>query len=128
MLLFRRYPMILGSEIRPSICLVMPSKALVGSNAFTLAYNAKSVTDTRSELGLRTDKSFAMTDGLLTLAVAWPGRLITIRTARSPQPSSRCRARTSSSMARRRLPTPRSSQRRSKEMADRLVGGGHLRG
>jgi uncharacterized protein with beta-barrel porin domain len=48
-------------------------QALVGSNAFALSYNAKSVTDTRSELGLRTDKSWAMTDGILTLRgrVAW---------------------------------------------------------
>ena len=48
-------------------------QALVGSNAFALAYNAKDVTDTRSELGLRADKSFAMRDGILTLRgrVAW---------------------------------------------------------
>jgi autotransporter-associated beta strand protein len=48
-------------------------QAIVGSNAFALAYNAKDVTDTRSELGLRTDKSWAMTDGILTLRgrVAW---------------------------------------------------------
>ena len=44
-----------------------------GSNAFALAYAAKSVTDTRSELGLRTDKSFAMANGILTLRgrAAW---------------------------------------------------------
>jgi uncharacterized protein with beta-barrel porin domain len=48
-------------------------QALVGSNAFALAYGAKDVTDTRSELGIRTDKSFAMPDGILTLRgrVAW---------------------------------------------------------
>jgi uncharacterized protein with beta-barrel porin domain len=48
-------------------------QAIVGSNVFALAYNAKDVTDTRSELGLRTDKSFAMMDGILTLRgrVAW---------------------------------------------------------
>ena len=38
-------------------------QAVVGANTFALAYGAKSVTDTRSELGLRTDKSFAMHDG-----------------------------------------------------------------
>jgi len=38
-----------------------------GSGAFALAYGAKSPTDTRSELGLRTDKSFAVQDGVLTL-------------------------------------------------------------
>jgi uncharacterized protein with beta-barrel porin domain len=48
-------------------------QAIVGSNVFALSYNAKDVTDTRSELGLRTDKSFAMRDGILTLRgrVAW---------------------------------------------------------
>jgi outer membrane autotransporter protein len=44
-----------------------------GSNAFALAYAAKSVTDTRSEFGLRSDKSFAMQNGVLTLRgrAAW---------------------------------------------------------
>ncbi|MGV7219679.1 autotransporter outer membrane beta-barrel domain-containing protein [Bradyrhizobium sp. UFLA05-112] len=46
---------------------------VVGTNAFALAYAAKSVTDTRTELGLRTDKSFAAYDGVVTLRgrVAW---------------------------------------------------------
>jgi autotransporter-associated beta strand protein len=44
-----------------------------GAGTFTLAYAAKSITDTRSELGLRTDKSFAMADGIVTLRgrLAW---------------------------------------------------------
>ena len=44
-----------------------------GSNAFALAYGARGVTDTRSELGLRADKSFAMASGVLTLRgrAAW---------------------------------------------------------
>ena len=44
-----------------------------GANTFALGYGAKSVTDTRSELGLRTDKSFAMQTAVLTLRgrVAW---------------------------------------------------------
>jgi uncharacterized protein with beta-barrel porin domain len=42
-------------------------QALVGANTFALAYGAKSVTDTRSELGIRTDKSYAMQDAILTL-------------------------------------------------------------
>jgi uncharacterized protein with beta-barrel porin domain len=48
-------------------------QAIVGSNAFALVNNAKDVTDARSELGIRTDKSWAMTDGILTLRgrVAW---------------------------------------------------------
>jgi uncharacterized protein with beta-barrel porin domain len=40
---------------------------LSGANSFALAYNAKSVTDTRSELGIRTDKSYAVTGAILTL-------------------------------------------------------------
>ena len=48
-------------------------QAVTGANTFALAYASKSVTDTRSELGLRTDKSYAMLDGILTLRgrVAW---------------------------------------------------------
>ncbi len=47
--------------------------ALAGSGAFALNYAAKSVTDPRSELGFRTDKSYAMPDGVLTLRgrLAW---------------------------------------------------------
>ena len=47
--------------------------AIAGSNIFALAYTSKSVTDTRSELGLRSDKSFALHDGVLTLRgrAAW---------------------------------------------------------
>jgi T5SS/PEP-CTERM-associated repeat protein/autotransporter-associated beta strand protein len=46
---------------------------LSGANTFALAYGAKSVTDPRSELGIRTDKSWAMMDGILTLRgrLAW---------------------------------------------------------
>jgi uncharacterized protein with beta-barrel porin domain len=42
-------------------------QALSGANTFALAYSSKSVTDTRSELGLRTDKSYAVQDGIFTL-------------------------------------------------------------
>jgi autotransporter-associated beta strand protein len=44
-----------------------------GVNTFALAHGAQSVTASRSELGLRTDKSFAMQDGMLTLRgrAAW---------------------------------------------------------
>ncbi|WP_168195737.1 autotransporter domain-containing protein [Bradyrhizobium sp. NAS80.1] len=58
-------------------------QAIVGSNQFALAYNRKSITDTRSELGLRTDKAFGQADGILTLRgrLAWahdynPNRII----------------------------------------------------
>ena len=48
-------------------------QALTGTSNFALAYGAKDVTDPRSELGFRTDKSFAMPDGVLTLRgrLAW---------------------------------------------------------
>jgi autotransporter-associated beta strand protein len=44
-----------------------------GAANFALAYSAKSVTDSRSELGIRTDKSFALANGVLTLRsrLAW---------------------------------------------------------
>ena len=44
-----------------------------GANTFALTYAAKSVTAPRSELGLRSDKSFAMQDGIFTLRgrAAW---------------------------------------------------------
>jgi len=42
-------------------------QALVGSNAFALNYAAKDVTAVRSELGVRTDRSFALESAILTL-------------------------------------------------------------
>jgi uncharacterized protein with beta-barrel porin domain len=44
-----------------------------GINTFALGYGAKSVTASRSELGVRTDRSWAMTDAIFTLRgrVAW---------------------------------------------------------
>jgi uncharacterized protein with beta-barrel porin domain len=41
--------------------------ALSGSSAFALGYGSQSVTDARSELGIRTDKSFAVQGGIFTL-------------------------------------------------------------
>jgi len=48
-------------------------RAASGSNVFALAYGARTVTDTRSEFGLRTDRSYAVNDALLTLRgrAAW---------------------------------------------------------
>jgi uncharacterized protein with beta-barrel porin domain len=48
-------------------------QALVGTNTFALAYGSRDITDTRSELGIRTDKSFALTNAVLTLRgrAAW---------------------------------------------------------
>jgi uncharacterized protein with beta-barrel porin domain len=54
----------------------LPSYAetvLSGAGTFALGYGAKDVTDTRSELGIRTDKSFLVQGGILTLRTrfAW---------------------------------------------------------
>jgi uncharacterized protein with beta-barrel porin domain len=48
-------------------------RAIVGTNTFALGYKADSVTDSRSELGVRTDAPFAMQNGILTLRgrLAW---------------------------------------------------------
>jgi uncharacterized protein with beta-barrel porin domain len=48
-------------------------QAVTGNNTFALSYGAKNATDTRSELGLRTDKSFALDDAVVTLRgrAAW---------------------------------------------------------
>jgi len=48
-------------------------QVLAGGGTFALSYMAKSVTDTRSELGIRSDKSFAMQNGIFTLRgrAAW---------------------------------------------------------
>ena len=48
-------------------------QALVGTNAFALNYAAKNVTASRTELGVRTDRSFALPDAVLTLRsrLAW---------------------------------------------------------
>ena len=48
-------------------------QAVVGSNTFALAYGAKSVTAPRTEIGVRSDRSFALTNAMLTLRgrLAW---------------------------------------------------------
>ncbi len=48
-------------------------QVIAGTGLFALNYNAKSVTDPRTELGVRTDRSFAMSSGILTLRgrLAW---------------------------------------------------------
>lgn len=48
-------------------------QAVSGANTFALSYASRSVTASRSELGLRTDKSYAMQDAVLTLRgrIAW---------------------------------------------------------
>lgn len=54
----------------------LPSYAesvVTGTPNFALAYGAQSITDARSELGIRSDKSFAVQNGVLTLRgrLAW---------------------------------------------------------
>jgi autotransporter-associated beta strand protein len=58
--------------------------SLNGGGLFALNYASQSLTDTRSELGVRTDKSYAMQNGVLTLRgrAAWahdfnPSRAVT---------------------------------------------------
>ncbi len=48
-------------------------QVLAGAGTFALNYAAKDVTASRTEIGVRTDKSFAMPNGILTLRgrVAW---------------------------------------------------------
>jgi uncharacterized protein with beta-barrel porin domain len=54
-----------------------------GANTFALSYGAKTVTATRSELGLRSDKSCAVGDAILTLRgrAAWAHDFNTDRAA-----------------------------------------------
>jgi uncharacterized protein with beta-barrel porin domain len=58
-------------------------QVVAGPGAFALSYNGKTVTDSRSELGLRADKSYAMPNGILTLRgrLAWAHDFNTDRSA-----------------------------------------------
>jgi autotransporter-associated beta strand protein len=56
--------------------IVLPAyaeQAIAGTGNFALAYAAQTATDARGELGVRTDRSYAMRDGVLTLRgrLAW---------------------------------------------------------
>jgi uncharacterized protein with beta-barrel porin domain len=51
-------------------------QAIIGTNNFALAYGAKSVTDPRTELGLRSDRSWAMTD---TMTGSMTDAILTLR-------------------------------------------------
>jgi hypothetical protein len=50
-------------------------QVLLGANTFALSYASKSVTDSRSELGLRTDKSWVLAEVILTLRGRAGGRM-----------------------------------------------------
>jgi uncharacterized protein with beta-barrel porin domain len=81
--------------------------AAPGANAFALSYGAKTVTATRGELGLRSDKSFAVNDAILTLRGRAAWRTTSIRIAPSPRPSRPCPAQASSLTAQRKRTTAR---------------------
>ena len=104
-------------------------QAIAGANTFALTYAAKSVTDTRSELGIRTDKSFAMQNGIFTLRgrAAWahdfnPDRNIaaTFQTLPGASFVVNGAAQAQRRRARHRL--------RRNEMAERIFAGRDLRG
>ncbi len=48
-------------------------QVVAGTGAFALSYNAQTITDPRTELGLRTDKSYALPNSIFTLRgrLAW---------------------------------------------------------
>jgi uncharacterized protein with beta-barrel porin domain len=79
---------------------------VAGASTFALAYAAKTVTATRSELGVRSDKSYAVGDAILTLRGRAAWRMITTPTGMRWRPSRRCPAPPLSSMARRRRMMP----------------------
>jgi uncharacterized protein with beta-barrel porin domain len=58
-------------------------QVVAGPGAMALSYNGKTITDSRSELGLRADKSYAMPNGILTLRdrLAWAHDFNTDRSA-----------------------------------------------
>jgi uncharacterized protein with beta-barrel porin domain len=58
---------------------------VAGAGLAALGYNAQTVTDSRTELGLRGDKSYALQNGIFTLRgrLAWAHDFNTDRTAAS---------------------------------------------
>ena len=80
---------------------------VTGAANFALTYAAKSVTDTRSELGIRTDKSFAIQNGDPDLRgrLAWAHDFDPDRSIAATFQA--CRAQALSLAARRRRRTPR---------------------
>ena len=104
-------------------------QAIAGANTFALTYASKSVTDTRSELGVRTDKSFAMQNGIFTLRgrAAWahdfnPDRNIAATFQTLPGASFRRQWRGAGQRRRAR------HRLRRDEMAERVFAGRDLRG
>ncbi len=79
------------------------------ADSFALGYTGRDVAATRSELGLRFDRTMALGDALVTLRGRAAWATISTPNARSPPLSRRCPAPASSSTARRRRVMPRSS-------------------
>lgn len=101
---------------------------MADANTFALAYGARTATETRSELGVRGDKSMAMQDGVFTLRgrLAWAHDYNADRNVGATfqtLPGASCRERRA---AAERLCA--CDCRGRMEVAERLVGCGHLRG
>jgi T5SS/PEP-CTERM-associated repeat protein/autotransporter-associated beta strand protein len=104
-------------------------QAISGLSTFALGYAGQSVTDSRSELGLRGDKSFVVQDGILTLRgrLAWahdydPNRAVSATFQALPR-FELCRQRRGTGF---RLRADHGLDR--DEMAQWLVRRNHLRG
>jgi hypothetical protein len=99
-------------------------QVLAGTGTFALNYAAKQATDSRSELGVRTDRSFAMQNGILTLRgrLAWAHDF---NPDRGVPDAARCILHRERRGAGARFRADHGFRRA--EMAERLVGGGHIR-
>ena len=104
-------------------------QVLAGAGTFALNYAAKDVTASRTELGVRTDKSFAMSNGILTLRgrVAWAHDFNTDRNVTALFQTLPGAAFVVNGAAQAHEFGARHRRRRD-EMAERLVGRRRLRG
>jgi Autotransporter beta-domain len=122
-----RHHALCGRPIHQLLLANYAQSAVFGSNAFALAYGSQTVTDTRTEHGFRTDRSFAPSTGLLTSRsrFAWahdynPDRAIAVTFQALPGVLRRQRRGAGKGK--------RADHRfRRDEMAEPLVGLGHLR-
>ena len=104
-------------------------QVLAGAGTFALNYAAKDVTDPRTELGVRTDRSFAMPNGILTLRgrLAWAHDYKTDRNVSAVFQTLPGAAFVVNGAAQAHDFGADHGLRRN-EMAERLVGRGDLRG
>ncbi len=104
-------------------------QTLAGTGMFALNYAAQTTTDTRTELGLRSDKSFALQDAMLTLRgrAAWAHDYDPRPRGDGHLPDAAGRElRGQRRASRRRFGA--GQRRRRNEVAERLLAGGDLRG